>query len=89
MWLITDVVKELNEPNLYIKLNPNQNLNPYNIKYPIIWSGTINGKSIKIIQAERYSSHSSDFNFESPLEHEGLKGHIAELIDKTLHNFLD
>lgn len=78
--------------NIYIDLllKSDQQLNPYEIKYPIIWKGTLKRKSIQIKQNSGVSSHEESYTFEDfPIELNDFKIKVIQSIDEALKKRLE
>lgn len=68
-----------------IQLTANQDLNPFSIKYPIIWAGNIGNYPIKIIQLSPVSSLPESYDFENlPKELNGYRDKLVKIIDNYL-----
>jgi hypothetical protein len=71
----------------YINLNPDKEMNPYTITYPITWSGNIAGHEVIIVQEHASSNLIDDYDFKVfPSVYNPLKSDIVKLIDKHLRN---
>ena len=87
MYLIEEEFEDLTHPRgkRSVRLNPNQGLNPYTIKYPLIWSGHIGNNEVEIIQLESFAGSINSFEFKKfPDEFENIKGQIIQWIDNKL-----
>lgn len=73
-----------------IFLNSDKALNPYNISYPITWTGYINNHPIEIIQPSSSSSFIENYEFSTyPNGYSLYHSRIVSLIDTCLRRSLD
>lgn len=87
MWQINskfeDDFQPLGKSSFYLKTN--SNLSPYNIEYPISWTGFINNIEIEIIQISQSAFEVNDFEFITfPEKYSYVKNSIA----KSINNYL-
>ncbi|MDM1412536.1 hypothetical protein HX038_17635 [Myroides odoratimimus] len=92
MWQINKRFKDSTElsGNVTIFLNANKPLNPYDISYPITWSGFVNNQPIEIIQPSSSSSFMENYEFVNyPKGYYIYQNRIITLIDELLRKSLD
>lgn len=87
MWQINKEFEDFMHPigKGWVYLNPDQPLNPYTIKYPIIWTGYVGGSKVRIIQQGQLATTLDNFDFiEYPAKYSNLKSDIVRWIDECL-----
>ena len=87
MWEINENFEDFKRPNRpgLVGLNPDKEINHYQVSYPITWTGFISGHKIEIIQKRESALFLSDFEFKSfPPEYESMKGQIIDWINHSL-----
>jgi hypothetical protein len=88
MWRISE---RFDDDNHYprkasINLNPDKDLNPYTIAYPLIWTGYVAGQQVEIIQISNSASFINDFDFKVfPENYNFIKSDIIKHIHICLN----
>ncbi|MCW2259607.1 MULTISPECIES: hypothetical protein [Sphingobacterium] len=69
----------------YFYLNADQAFNPYTWESPIIWKGTVNGKSVEFVQIEDSGDSITCFDWTNfPQDLEAAKLKIVKAIDDAM-----
>lgn len=68
-----------------VKLKPDQSLNPFTWKPPILWDGFIDNTPVTIIQTERHALSINAFDWSGiPEAYYYLRNKIVAAIDKVM-----
>lgn len=77
-----------NNRGFKLNISTESEISFYSVPFPIVWEGTLNENSIKIVQRE-YSNNPLAFDFlQFPLEYQ-YKEKVIEAIDTDLKVILD
>lgn len=87
MWEINETFDDYSHPTNkgWIYLNADQEMNPYQIKYPITWTGFVSNNKVIIIQNSQSSKFIEGYEFKVfPEKYSDIKNQIVSIIDKYL-----
>ncbi len=92
MWEIRETFDDHTHPTGRgrVYLNPDKGFNPYTIDYPVVWSGTISGRKVEIVQQGPETRNLEHFDFQVyPEGYYYLRGEIITWINDYNRNMLD